>query len=957
MIQVKAIDNTVILMLQDVPEGSLCHRELMGDHYVKIPFTLADPVYLRLGSYVNLPHFGRFELIDLYSPKYNRETSGYDYTLRLDAYYMKFRNKKVRYMPTSAASETSFNLTATIETHLGVIINGMNALGAIDATYRYEGQQYQFQLFNFPADKLAMAKLKQYNDTDFISALNDLAQIFDCEWWFEANVLYFGKCVLSGTEVDFELDVNVEEMSSSQSKNEFATRIIAFGSDRNLPPDYRKDDSADITHNGVVQKRLMLPLDSCPHGYVEDESVTNENEAVEAVIIDDDIYPRVKCETGTVEKEMIDVIDPDTQEPTGDQVPIFRITDKDGFVVTEEMRLVGELHIIFESGDLNGMEFACNPYPADDPTGFEIIANEDYGRRLPDDDLEPRTAAQNAAIGREAVGDKFVITGWDSTKIQETHLVEDAEEELLQAVQAKLAKMKIDPNTYNCKMMSDWYEDKMTTDNLVAYSLGQPVRLVNQTYFASGRSSRVIGYEIKLDLMYDTPSYTVGEAAAYSRSKDIQSKLDAITVNGVSYQGSGGSGGSGVYIITTTSQTIPSDFNVYSAKRSDQQFLRRDRADIAFGRIQHKQKDIFENGAQFGSSFVPGLVGIGGSVDGRGYAEFRGLKLWEWLEVPEIRFNKISVNIGLRMLSVGGGIIETVTPDSTGLEIGECTLKLEDGDVGAIEVGDFCMGIWHDQSGNSTTNVDDHRGLFSFKGFKTVYFQITSVPAYDADGHSNSDRHYFTYILRGEAAGGNGIHPFAAMHFSTRGNPTLTDRQALYYETTQYTIWLNGVNSWEFQPSNYIEIRGNLEGFSMPAIDRQGNPYIKVFHGYGQVFGNAYVFGQIDQFERVAYKCFVDQSLNGVFAPTDTETVTVTVLNGYGEDVTSQFQYIRVTRDSGDAVSDAAWNALHTNVSNPFQIGYSDLGIDGIRQVLAVFHVVASDAQGETVEQTLSYSS
>ena len=143
----------------------------------------------------------------------------------------------------------------------------------------------------------------------------------------------------------------------------------------------------------------------------------------------------------------------------------------------------------------------------------------------------------------------------------------------------------------------------------------------------------------------------------------------------------------------------------------------------------------------------------------------------------------------------------------------------------------------------------------------------------------------------------------------------------------------------------------------MPAIDRQGNPYIKVFHGYGQVFGNAYVFGQIDQFERVAYKCFVDQSLNGVFAPTDTETVTVTVLNCYGEDVTSQFQYIRVTRDSGDAVSDAAWNALHTNVSNPFQIGYSDLGIDGIRQVLAVFHVVASDTQGETVEQTLSYSS
>jgi len=934
MIQVKAIDNTVILTLQDVPEGSLCHRELMGDHYVKIPFTLADPVYLRLGSYVNLPYFGRFELIDLYSPKYNRETSGYDYTLRLDAYYMKFRNKKVRYMPTSAASETSFNLTATIDTHLGVIINGMNALGAIDATYRYEGLQYQYQLFNFPADKLAMAKLKQYNDTDFISALNDLAQIFDCEWWFEANVLYFGKCVLSGTEVDFELDVNVEDMSSSQSKNEFATRIIAFGSDRNLPPDYRKDDSADITHNGVVQKRLMLPLDSCPHGYVEDESVTNENEAVEAVIIDDDIYPRVKCETGTVEEEMIDVIDPETQEPTGDQVPIFRITDKDGFVVTEEMRLVGELHIIFESGDLNGMEFACNPYPADDPTGFEIIANEDYGRRLPDDDLKPRTAAQNAAIGREAVGDKFVITGWDSTKIQETHLVDDAEAELLQAVQAKLAKMKIDPNTYNCKMMSDWYEDKMTTDNFVAYSLGQPVRLVNPTYFASGRSSRVIGYEIKLDLMYDTPSYTVGEAAAYSRTKDMQSKLDAITVNGVSYQGSGGSGGSGVYIITTTSQTTPSDFNVYSAKRSDQQFLRRDRADTAFGRIQHKQKDIFENGAQFGSSFVPGLVGVGGSIDGQGYAELRGMKLWEWLEVPELRYNRVSIYTGIRWDTFGGGIIEEITPNA-GYETGSGKLKLDEGEIGAIAVGDLCMGIWHDTSGNETTNTDDNRGNFTFAGFKTVYFQITSV--------SGSHNENFTYLLRSEAEGGNGIHPFAMMHFAGRGNISNTSRQSFIYTTTEYSLALTGVNTWVFQPNNYYEIRGHIEGFSMPAIDKQGRPYTKVFHGYGQVFGNAYVFGQIDQFERIAYRASVDQSKGGSLAPGETEYVTVYVYNGYGEDVTSQFTHISVTRNTGDQASDAVWNAQHQSVSNPFPISFNDLGIDGIRQLMAVFNVLASD--------------
>ena len=291
MIEIKRLNGNTILTLPDIPDGSIVHREIMADHYLKLSFSLDEPVYLRIGDYVNLTDFGRFELTELYSPKYNSETGGYDYTLQLDSYYIKWKNKKVRYIPTSTASETSFKLTATIGVHLDVIVKGINALGQKDLNFKYEGTtDFRYELKNFPADMVSTAKFKQYDNTDFISALNDLASIFECEWWVEDNAIFFGKCELNGQEINLELDVNVEEMVGLQSSNDYATRIIAFGSERNLPKDYRKDITADVTVNGVVQKRLMLPLSTCPNGYVQDSNITNETEAVEAIIVNNDIY-------------------------------------------------------------------------------------------------------------------------------------------------------------------------------------------------------------------------------------------------------------------------------------------------------------------------------------------------------------------------------------------------------------------------------------------------------------------------------------------------------------------------------------------------------------------------------------------------------------------------------------------------------------------------------------------
>lgn len=921
MIQVKRLSGETLITLDAVPEGALVHRELMADHYVKLPFDLDEPVYLRLGDYIELPDFGHFELIFPYAPKFDVNTGAYKYDLQLDAYYMKWKNKKCRYIPTASASETSFHLTATVATHLNVIVNGINAVGDLDSNFRYnQTTSFRFELRNFPADKVDAAKYMQYDNIDFITALNNLAALFECEWWVEANTIYFGKCQLNGEEVEFELDQNVEEMTSSESSNEFATRIIAFGSTRNLPSNYRANQSADVTVNGVVQKRLMLPASLCPRGYVQDSTVVNETEAVEAIVIDEDIYPHVDCVVSRIETYEKTVED----EETGETVTrtFYRLYDGSGFNFSTDMILDGEtLHILFQSGAMNGMDFECHY----DDTGkyYEVVANEDYGRFLPDTSLHP------------SVNDKFVLLNWDATKIAETGIIDDAEQELYRMVCDKLEDMKIDPNTYTCVMRSDEYSDMMDEESFVKYDIGQRARLINPTYFQYGRSSRIIGYEIKLDIPYDTPKYIVGEATAYSHMKDMQGQIDAITYNGVSYSGNGNGGGSGIYLITSTDTTPSSDSNAYSARRSDRMFLRRDRADTAYGQITHEQRSIHKQGAQFGEQFVPGLVGRGGAIDGNGNGEMRSLKLWEWLEVPELRYNRITIYTGIRWDTFGGGIIESITPDAHGGEYGSGTLKLEDGEIGAIAVGDLCMGIWHDQSGNADANTDDNRGNFTFAGFKTVYFQITGV--------SGANNQNFTYLLRGQLEGGNGIHPFVGMSFAGRGNVSNTQRQAFTYTTTEYSLSLTGVSTWEFQPLNYYEIRGHIEGFSMPAVDASGHTYTKVFHGYGQVFGNAYIFGQLDTFERIGYRMSIEQSLGGSLAPGETEDVTCTIFNGYGVNVTDQFTHFSVTRNTGDAASDAVWNAQHQSVTNPFRISFNDLGLDGLHKIMATFNVVATD--------------
>lgn len=566
IVDIKNISGAILLSTTP-NEGCKRKLTLQKEDYILLKFSLENPIYFKLGTYVECD-FGLFEVCDLQSPTFNTDNAGYDYELRLDAHYWKWKNKIFKYTPETSGQEASWSLTAPLNVQASIVLRNLKALG-----YTYKGQDFDFSIDSTVENK---SLLMTYDNTNILDACFEMAKKWDCECWVTDNIIHFGKCEF-GDYVNMEIAKNVGEMSRSESQSTYATRIYAFGSTRNIPANYRPVDEA-VVINGVVQKRLMLPEGTL---YIDAYSDMSTEEAIEQVVVFDDIYPRrVGTMLDVTTHEYIDKIENGDGTTTEKKWDAYRFKDT-GITFSKDYILPGEeLTIIFQSGKLNGMVFAVTFDPdGKDEQLWEIVRNEDYGRPLPDEVLIPED------------GDTYVLSGWDSTKIAELGLVSAAERELKEEAEKYIAKSKIDPNTYNCTMMSDnaYSEDGM--HNL--YGIGQRVNLINKAYFENGRLSRVIGFEFNLDKPYDSPVYTVGETAAYSRIGELEDKVENLTLKGQVYTGGSGSG---VYVIRRNDSTPATDSNVFSALRSLSMFLSKYKTDSTNYLLRLLGGAVVENG-------------------------------------------------------------------------------------------------------------------------------------------------------------------------------------------------------------------------------------------------------------------------------------------------------------------------------------------------------------------------
>ena len=552
----------------EINTGAKARYTMMKEDYIVLPFSLDEPVYFCLGDYVDMSLYvddglgGKiakiYELVDLYQPTYNISTGGYDYQLKLDAYYVKWKNKIFKYTPEHGGQEAAFSLTATLDVHLDLFLRNLTALG-----YKYRGTAFTYQIDQTVANA---PHVINYQNTNMFDALTLMAEAWGTEWWVDGSVIFFGRCEFSDA-VDLEIGVEAATMSRSDSKGTYATRIYAFGSTRNIPKDYREVDQSVVV-NGVVQRRLMLPSGT---PYIDAYPGMKTEEAVEAVVIFDDIYPhRVGTMSSVTAVPRTEEIEEEDGSTTQESYTVYRYKDT-GLDFDSKYILPGEeLQITFQTGSLSGMTFgvAFNP---DDKTPeeqlWEIVRNEDYGVMLPNDTLKPKD------------GDTYILSGFDSTMVSDL-MIPDAEQELKARAEDYIEKTKVDDGTYTATLASSWVNADLINRT---FGIGQRVNLINPAFFENGRVSRILGFEFNLDKPQDSPVYTIGESTAYTRFGELEAKIDGLSFNGNSYVGVGGGSGSGggasIYVIRTNDSTPPSDSNVFSALRSLSTFIRKDRPD------------------------------------------------------------------------------------------------------------------------------------------------------------------------------------------------------------------------------------------------------------------------------------------------------------------------------------------------------------------------------------------
>lgn len=774
-----------------VTKEAVIKYALMSDYYIEFPFNQLQYIQIPQGSYI-LYKGRKFEIMAPVYPEFDNKTGGYKYTLKFEA-QQNHMKRFVCFWLGGDNPEAVFHNTTALESFGALIVANMNKHLGVE----------NWSVGTIDIENPKATKLVSFNGDKCWDILNTIAETFEVEWWTEENgdlvSLNFGK-LERGTPEEFKRGDVVKSIPAKKGDDSsYGTRFYVFGSTRNLTSDYGQAPQGGET-NHVSEIRLRLPNGQ---RYIDAIPNLDKSAIVEQVVFFDDIYPK-NTETIT----SIETVDREIIEGQTDKAYVMYC--KDSPFLPSDMIEGETLGATFTSGSLMGRNFELsinykpetwNPEDGFDKK-FEIIAQvETSGESqliIPNESLHPEP------------GDTFVLTG---VKLPQQR-IEEAEEELLKAGKAYAAKNSSDTDVYTCETNPVY-----CTVNKKNYDAGQAVLLVDPRFGLNGRLSRIQGYEKKLYNEY-IATYTIGDNTPYSRIGSIESDVKATLYSqriGVT------DSGAAIYLITRYDSTAAEDYNAYSAKRALWQFANKQFPDTFKGKM------TFEDGAQFGD-FATGITGIGGLIDKKGNAEMQSLKLRGFLEVPELRYNRVDITMGDTWFAPSAGIIESVDTEAKTI-----TLKLEEGEIGSPRVGDICMGIFHssESSDNATEDYDDSKGNRRFAGFATCYFRITEE--LDTTTYKT-----FKYQLRPvSAAYPKQYHPAPSMTFVGYGSFSNEARQTSRYETRTYQRYLKGVSDWEFISSNIAAQYGDLSNLSVFGIDMKG---------YSAYLNNIYMSGVIHQF-------------------------------------------------------------------------------------------------------------
>lgn len=559
--ELKIYDKRNRLRTTLVPDSSSTHHEEVGgDDYLSVSLDSPECVTLELNDWT-VWEGRKFWCVETYTPK---QTGRRKWTYSVKLYGAASLIKQALMLNTE--DSPVFSYTATAREHVALVVKNLN---------RWMGGITDWKVGKVEATGNIVVDYSEglYGN----DALKKIADEAGTEWWIEGMTVNVCRCE-RGDEVTLGYDNGLLSIERDSADNvKFFTRLFPIGSSRNI--DAEKYGSS----------RLLLPSRA---KYVERNTELGIVEHFEQTAFQD-IYPRRTGEVSSVRKET-------KKGDDGKPFDIYYFTDGGMNFDPNEYEIGGLVkRVTFQTGQLAGLGndedgehyFEVNYNSA--TREFELITIWPYDddTQVPGGVLEPKA------------GDTYIL--WNVRMPDEYYPI--AEEEYATAVEKYMDEHCLDRSVYKCS--TDYVTLKKRG---VVPCMGQRVRLESDRFFASGyRESRITVVDQKLARPTEADieiSDVLSQTTQSRMADEIENVRSEVKANTVELPD----------LIRSWDTTQPTDNNLFSARRSEQEFLSRKRNDRTKGRI------TFEQGVVFGEE-------ENGRVDGKGNADLLTLVVHELL--------------------------------------------------------------------------------------------------------------------------------------------------------------------------------------------------------------------------------------------------------------------------------------------------------------------------------------
>lgn len=511
---------------------------IMSENRLQMEFYSEECILLPSGCYVDFDD-RRFWLLDEYKPTLE---SSLEY-----AYNVKFVGAEsllsvtLMLKTTDGEDNPIFPLTAPASQHLALIV----------ANLRRRFPDIPWHV----GDVIETENIYiEYAGTYCADAIQQIVAGRDAEWWVDDQYgINVGRCELGDlVELGYQKGLIGGVTHSLANNLRSYAYLCPIGSTRNIDPEKYGHDRLQLP-NGIK----LIPMN--PEQGIAELAEANAFAG---------IYPRYIGEVTAVRTE-------EGTNEDGSKFTIYFIEDAAIPFNPNEYELPGKVkNITFQSGELMGADFEVNYDEI--AHEFEIITQwPNGGAQLPGGFLVP------------AVGDKYVV--WNISMPDEYYPL--AEEEFLTAARKFAQDSVKDASVYRAPV--DYID---VQERGLTLRPGQRVRLLSAEYFPStgyydSRITRIVR-----DIRY--PNEITVEISTVRAEGTIARLQSAIQQTETQLKQVEQSVGEMPAIITSTSVVQPTDSNVYSALRSNKEFLSKEK-----GGTVKKKVNFVESIQLFGRDF------------------------------------------------------------------------------------------------------------------------------------------------------------------------------------------------------------------------------------------------------------------------------------------------------------------------------------------------------------------